>query len=340
MRGVLAGVAGGHVGRQRAGEIGQRLGGKPGGHEAPRHRSGIEGQRFWRPAALMRGRQVCKSSVTGATLGDMVTGVNLPAPWPALRRKGIAPDHDTGYLPGARGRPPVFTKTYHATHPDMMDGRQQRPAARPLPDRRPVRARRGGAELLPQRALRDRRRDAGERRRARCRTRPSRPRAAGHPFLERRELGVVNVAEAAGQGHRRRPGLHPGAARLPLCADGLGGRDVREATRAPPSSTWSRRRPTPASRPSRSRIAEAVPLERGVAGDLQRADDLPAGGAGHLQVGAAAAGPDDPETGSVWNTMPPHLHDRRREVYFYFGLKPRTSGCSTSWASRTRRATS
>ena len=127
---------------------------------------------------------------------------NLPKQAYKLDKFSVAPR-----APTPDGRTTVFKKTYHATHPDMMDGATNDAAARPLSDRRAVRRRTrcalnyshnerfviGGAAPVAQAV------DLP------AQTEPAS--AAGKPFLERRELGVVNVGDGAGRGHRRWRGL-------------------------------------------------------------------------------------------------------------------------------------
>jgi 4-deoxy-L-threo-5-hexosulose-uronate ketol-isomerase len=216
----------------------------------------------------------------------------------------------------------VFDKTYYATHPDMVAGASNRrlrelyliddlfrPGCIHLNYVHQERLVIGGVTPLDEAIALP------------AQSHP--PSAAGKPFLERRELGIVNIG---GPGRVMVDGTAYSLGEYDALYVTLGAADIAFASDDLARPALFYLASTPAHRAFETRLLPLhanEPMRRGqadTANDRRIYQFIHPGvcASAQLMMGLTMLSP-----GSVWNTMPPHRHQRRSEVYFYFGLAPK-----------------
>lgn len=141
-------------------------------------------------------------------------------------------------------------------------------------------------------------------------------------FLERRELGVVNVG---GPGAVIVDGATHALGLGEALYVGMGATDVqfRSADRTDPAKFYLNSAPAHRACPTRKVTrAEASPTTLGDAKTANRRTIYKLLVPGVVETCQLTMGMTVLEPGSVWNTFPTHTHERRMEVYFYFALPP------------------
>ena len=146
-------------------------------------------------------------------------------------------------------------------------------------------------------------------------------------FLERRELGIINVGgdgivyvdgEAFEIGHKDALYIGKGVKEVEFNS-----RDAKD-----PAKFYMNSAPAHMTYPTKkTSLAEANKIELG---SLETANHRTVSQmiiGGIITTCQLQMGMTELKTGSVWNTMPAHVHDRRMEIYFYLDVPQEQAVC-------------
>lgn len=139
-------------------------------------------------------------------------------------------------------------------------------------------------------------------------------------FLERREMGVINVA---GAGTISVDGKTYDLAKKDCLYISRGSKDISFSSKdaSSPAEFYILSAPAHKEYPTTlMKEADATPVVLGTAETSNHRTIHKYIYADGIQSCQLVMGLTTLTTGSVWNTMPSHVHDRRMEAYFYFDL--------------------
>jgi 4-deoxy-L-threo-5-hexosulose-uronate ketol-isomerase len=142
-------------------------------------------------------------------------------------------------------------------------------------------------------------------------------------FCERRELGILNIGES---GTVTVDGMKYEMNKLDCLYVGRGSKEVSFASKnaGMPAAFYLLSYPAHAAYPTTlATIKDAAPVELGTLADANRRTIYKYIHMDGIKSCQLVMGFTKLQEGAVWNTMPPHTHTRRSEVYVYFDLDPK-----------------
>jgi 4-deoxy-L-threo-5-hexosulose-uronate ketol-isomerase len=142
-------------------------------------------------------------------------------------------------------------------------------------------------------------------------------------FCERRELGILNIG---GGGVVEVDGKKYEMNKLDCLYVGRGSKDVSFTSKdaAAPAAFYLLSYPAHAAYPTTpATTKDATPVELGTPADANRRTIYKYIHMDGIKSCQLVMGFTKLQEGAVWNTMPPHTHTRRSEVYIYFDVDPK-----------------